>query len=74
MAEGAAEVTPEGEDGAGHPFGEVQQGELLQAFDEHRGLLFAEWWKGYGGVDFLIRYTFIITDNPSKSKRHGQKK
>ena len=39
MAEGTAEVAPEGEEGAGHLFVEIQQGELLQTFDEHRGLL-----------------------------------
>jgi hypothetical protein len=42
MAEGTAEVASEGEEGTGHLLGKIQQGELLQAFNEHSGLLL---WK-----------------------------
>jgi hypothetical protein len=37
MAEGTAEIAPKGKQGAGHFIGKIQQGELLQAFDEHGG-------------------------------------
>jgi hypothetical protein len=35
MAEGTAEVAPEGEEGAGHFIGKIQKGKLLKTFDDH---------------------------------------
>jgi hypothetical protein len=52
MAEGTAEVAPEGEEGAGHLLGEVQEGELLQTFDEHRGLLCVFWKNMKEALDY----------------------
>ena len=39
MAEGTTEIAPEGKEGTGHAVGEIQEGELLQSFDEHRNSL-----------------------------------